>query len=153
MVPTPIMLPWRHPNRSRLVVIPIPVNKLFNAGLNVRCRLIAGQFFQQFGIGPGCGHVAFLHVHVIACHGHTQCGFDLVDEIGQFIGKNTQMMLKLQTITENLGTICGGRAWVIVTSQADIDSIVGGMQGSKSQDFSKIQGRFERISLSSSNTK
>ena len=75
-----------------------------------------------------------------------------VDEIGQFIGKNTQMMLKLQTITENLGTICGGRAWVIVTSQADIDSIVGGMQGSKSQDFSKIQGRFERISLSSSNT-
>ncbi|HAS6096890.1 BREX system P-loop protein BrxC [Vibrio parahaemolyticus] len=75
-----------------------------------------------------------------------------VDEIGQFIGKNTQMMLKLQTITENLGTICGGRAWVIVTSQADIDAVVGGMQGSKSQDFSKIQGRFERISLSSSNT-
>ncbi len=28
----------------------------------------------------------------------------LVDEVGQFIGKNTQMMLKLQTITEDLGT-------------------------------------------------
>lgn len=39
----------------------------------------------------------------------------LVDEVGQFIGNNTQMMLKLQTITENLGTRCGGRAWVIVT--------------------------------------
>ncbi|WP_305810714.1 BREX system P-loop protein BrxC [Photobacterium leiognathi] len=58
-----------------------------------------------------------------------------VDEIGQFIGKNTQMMLKLQTITENLGTICGGRAWVIVTSQADIDAVVGGMQGSKKPRF------------------
>ena len=32
----------------------------------------------------------------------------LVDEVGQFIGNNTQMMLKLQTITENLGTACGG---------------------------------------------
>ncbi|WP_194436055.1 BREX system P-loop protein BrxC [Vibrio fluminensis] len=75
-----------------------------------------------------------------------------VDEVGQFIGQNTQMMLKLQTITENLGTICGGRAWVVVTSQEDIDAVLGKMQGSKSQDFSKIQGRFERISLSSSNT-
>jgi len=75
-----------------------------------------------------------------------------VDEVGQFIGGNTQMMLKLQTITENLGTICGGKAWVVVTSQEDIDSVLGRMQGSKSQDFSKIQARFERISLSSSNT-
>ncbi len=75
-----------------------------------------------------------------------------VDEVGQYIGDNTQMMLKLQTITENLGTICGGKAWVVVTSQEDIDSVLGRMQGSKSQDFSKIQARFERISLSSSNT-
>jgi hypothetical protein len=75
-----------------------------------------------------------------------------VDEVGQFIGNNTKMMLKLQTITENLGTICEGRAWVVVTSQEDIDSVLGDMQGSKSHDFSKIQGRFERISLSSSNT-
>lgn len=75
-----------------------------------------------------------------------------VDEVGQFIGSNTQMMLKLQTITENLGTICEGRAWVVVTSQEDIDAVLGDMQGSKSHDFSKIQGRFERISLSSSNT-
>ena len=75
-----------------------------------------------------------------------------VDEVGQFIGNNTQMMLKLQTITENLGTICEGRAWVVVTSQEDIDSVIGHMAGSKGHDFSKIQGRFERLSLSSSNT-
>ena len=77
----------------------------------------------------------------------------LVDEVGQFIGNNTQMMLKLQTITENLGTSCGGRAWVIVTSQEDIDAVLGDLSAKKGQDFSKIQGRFyTRISLSSSNT-
>ena len=77
----------------------------------------------------------------------------LVDEVGQFIGNNTQMMLKLQTITENLGTACGGRAWVIVTSQEDIDAVLGDLSAKKGQDFSKIQGRFyTRISLSSSNT-
>ncbi|MGX8249051.1 BREX system P-loop protein BrxC, partial [Escherichia coli] len=73
--------------------------------------------------------------------------------VGQFIGNNTQMMLKLQTITENLGTACGGRAWVIVTSQEDIDAVLGDLSAKKGQDFSKIQGRFHtRISLSSSNT-
>ena len=77
----------------------------------------------------------------------------LVDEVGQFIGNNTQLMLNLQTITEQLGTQCKGRAWVIVTSQADIDATLG--EGSKAtgQDFSKIQGRFHtRLLLSSSNT-
>lgn len=75
-----------------------------------------------------------------------------VDEIGQYIGQNTQMMLKLQTITENLGTICEGRAWVVVTSQEDIDAVLGKMQeGSRKNDFSRIQQRFDRISLSSSN--
>jgi hypothetical protein len=75
-----------------------------------------------------------------------------VDEVGQFIGNNTQMMLKLQTITENLGTICEGRAWVVVTSQEDLDAALSKFEGSKKYDFSKIQGRFERLSLSSSNT-
>ncbi|MGI2029390.1 BREX system P-loop protein BrxC [Endozoicomonas acroporae] len=76
----------------------------------------------------------------------------LVDEIGQYIGQDTHLMLNLQTITENLGTICGGRAWVIVTSQEDIDAVVGEVRASKANDFSKIQGRFStRLSLSSGN--
>lgn len=77
----------------------------------------------------------------------------LVDEVGQFIGANSQLMLSLQTITEQLGTQCRGRAWVIVTSQEDIDAAIGGANKSKGQDFSKIQGRFHtRLSLASSNT-
>jgi hypothetical protein len=76
----------------------------------------------------------------------------LVDEVGQFIGTDSHLMLNLQTITEELGTICGGRAWIVVTSQEDIDSVVGEMKQSKANDFSKIQGRFKtRLSLSSAN--
>jgi len=47
----------------------------------------------------------------------------LVDEMGQYIGDDVKLMLNLQTVVEDLGTYCGGRAWVIVTSQQDIDSI------------------------------
>ena len=76
----------------------------------------------------------------------------LVDEVGQFIGTDTHLMLNLQTITEELGTVCMGRAWVVVTSQEDIDAVLGEMQGSRANDFSKIQGRFRtRLSLSSAN--
>lgn len=72
----------------------------------------------------------------------------LVDEIGQYIGDNSDLMLNLQTVTEELGKECMGKAWVIVTGQEDIDSITK----VKSIDFSKIQGRFDtRISLSSAN--
>lgn len=72
----------------------------------------------------------------------------LVDEIGQYIGEDSKLMLNLQTITEELGKECMGKAWVIVTSQQDIDSVTK----VKGNDFSKIQGRFgTRLSLSSAN--
>ena len=72
----------------------------------------------------------------------------LVDEIGQYIGDDSQLMLNLQTLTEDLGTKCKGKAWVIVTSQQDIDAVTK----VKGNDFSKIQGRFDtRLALSSAN--
>ena len=76
----------------------------------------------------------------------------LVDEVGQFIGNDTHLMLNLQTITEELGTVCRGRAWVVVTSQEDLDAVLGDLKNTKQNDFSKIQGRFKtRLSLSSAN--
>jgi hypothetical protein len=61
-------------------------------------------------------------------------------------------MLNLQTITEELGTLCRRRAWVVVTSQEDMDTVLGDMSKTKKQDFSKIQGRFfPPLSLSSAN--
>ena len=76
----------------------------------------------------------------------------LIDEVGQFIGNDSHLMLNLQNITEELGTICRRRAWVVVTSQEDMDAVLGDMSKAKKQDFSKIQGRFfPPLSLSSAN--
>ena len=73
----------------------------------------------------------------------------LVDEVGQYIADDTKLMLNLQTIVEELWMKCHGKAWVIVTSQQNIDDITRDIKGI---DFSKIQGRFKtRLSLSSSN--
>ncbi|WP_214855538.1 BREX system P-loop protein BrxC [Exiguobacterium sp. s166] len=70
----------------------------------------------------------------------------LVDEIGQYIGDSRDLMLNLQTLTEDLGTHAQGKVWIMVTSQESIDSIVK----VKGDDFSRIQGRFDtRLSLSS----
>lgn len=77
--------------------------------------------------------------------------FFMVDEVGQFISGSVQKMLRLQTIVENIGIRCKGKAWVVVTSQEDVDAVVSGVSGN---DFSKIQGRFTtRIRMSSSDVK
>ena len=86
--------------------------------------------------------------HYIYKKGNNHHVVFLVDEIGQYIGEDSKLMLNLQTVTEDLGSACGGKAWVVVTSQQDIDSITK----TKGNDFSKIQGRFDtRLSLSSAN--
>ncbi|RTE49651.1 BREX system P-loop protein BrxC [Actinobaculum sp. 352] len=73
-----------------------------------------------------------------------------VDEVGQFIGSNTQLMLNLQTIAESLNTKCRGRAWVFVTSQEDMEKVIGDRTKSQGNDFSKIQARFAtRVKLTS----
>ncbi|GCE75648.1 BREX system P-loop protein BrxC [Cellulomonas biazotea] len=73
-----------------------------------------------------------------------------VDEVGQFIGSDTKLMLNLQTIAESLNTKCGGRAWVFVTSQEDMDKVIGDRTRQQGNDFSKIQARFKtRLKLTS----
>ncbi|RKX95833.1 MAG: BREX system P-loop protein BrxC [Spirochaetes bacterium] len=73
-----------------------------------------------------------------------------VDEVGQFIAGKTRLMLNLQTLAETLGTLCGGRVWIFVTSQEDLTSVVGDPTKEQVQDFSKINARYHfRISLSS----
>jgi hypothetical protein len=73
----------------------------------------------------------------------------LVDEMGQYIAGDQRMILNLQTVAEDLGTFCKGRAWLAVTSQQAIDEIVAEVPG---EDFSKILARFDtRLALSSAN--
>ena len=71
----------------------------------------------------------------------------LVDEIGQYIGDDRNLILNLQSVVEELGVLCQGKVWLAVTSQEAIDDVVN----IKGEDFSKIQGRFDtRLSMSSS---
>ena len=75
-----------------------------------------------------------------------------VDEVGQFIGDDTKLMLNLQTIAESLNTKAKGQAWVFVTSQEDMDKTIGDQTKKQAQDFSKIQARFKtRVKLTSQN--
>ena len=72
---------------------------------------------------------------------HQRIAF-FADEVGQFIGDDSQLMLSLQTITEQLATHCPGRAWVFVTSQEELNGVTAQMNEQRGMDFSKIQGRF-----------
>ena len=75
----------------------------------------------------------------------------LMDEVGQFIGDNTPLMLNLQTCVEDLGKYCRGQSWVVVTSQQELKAMIDSTKD-KQQDFSKIQGRFNtRLLLSGAN--
>jgi hypothetical protein len=75
-----------------------------------------------------------------------------VDEVGQYIADNVKLMTNLQTIAESLATKCKGQSWLIVTAQADMDSVLGEMGKQMTNDFSKIQDRFKtRLKLTSQN--
>ena len=73
-----------------------------------------------------------------------------VDEVGQYIAGNIKLMTNLQTIAESLATKCRGQAWIIITAQEDMNTVIGEMGKQQSNDFSKIQDRFaNRMKLTS----
>jgi len=75
-----------------------------------------------------------------------------VDEVGQYIADNVKLMTNLQTIAESLATKCRGQSWLIVTSQEDMDDVIGELGSHQSNDFSKIQDRLKcRMKLTSKN--
>ena len=85
------------------------------------------------------------------CEKHKARVIFLMDEVGQFIGDNTQLMLNLQTCVEDLGKFAHGNAWVVITSQQELKAMIDSTKD-KQQDFSKIQGRFNtRLLLSGAN--
>ena len=71
----------------------------------------------------------------------------MVDEVGQYVGADTDLLLNLQSLIEKIGSECGERVWVVCTGQEAIDEIIKTRQ----DEFSRIQARFKtRLSLSSS---
>lgn len=71
----------------------------------------------------------------------------MIDEVGQYVGTDTDMLLNLQSLTEKIGSECGGKVWMVCTGQEAIDEIIK----VRADEFSRIQARFKtRLSLSSS---
>ena len=71
----------------------------------------------------------------------------MIDEVGQYVGTDTNMLLNLQSLTEKIGSECGGKVWVVTTGQEAIDEIIK----VRVDEFSRILARFKtRVSLSSS---
>lgn len=70
----------------------------------------------------------------------------LIDEVSQYIGSNTNLLLNLQTIIEEIGAKCNNKLWLAATAQQSLED----MTSNNASAFGKILGRFEtRISLQS----
>ncbi|MCP4158880.1 MAG: BREX system P-loop protein BrxC, partial [Deltaproteobacteria bacterium] len=73
----------------------------------------------------------------------------LLDEVSQYIGSNTSLLLNLQTIVEEIGSQIGTQVWMVCTAQQDLSNLIDNTDN-KGEDFGKILGRFETmISLES----
>lgn len=71
----------------------------------------------------------------------------MIDEAGQYIGTNTSMLLNLQSLIEQLGSVCRGQVWIVATGQEALDEMIK----VRTDEFSRIMARFAiRISLTSS---
>jgi len=68
----------------------------------------------------------------------------LMDEVSQYIGNNTDLLLNLQTIVEGFGEHLNNKVWVVCTAQQDLNNLVN-ETGKKSDGFGKIMGRFETL--------
>lgn len=71
----------------------------------------------------------------------------MIDEVGQYVGSDTSLLINLQSLVEEIGSKCGGKVWVVCTGQEAIDEIIK----ARVNEFSRIQARFKtRLSLTSS---
>ena len=70
----------------------------------------------------------------------------MIDEVGQYVGGDTDLLINLQSLVEKIGSECEGKVWVVCTGQEAIDEIIK----ARENEFSRIQARFKtRLSLSS----
>lgn len=48
----------------------------------------------------------------------------MADEVGQYVGGDTDLLINLQSLVEKIGSECGGKIWVVCTGQEAIDEII-----------------------------
>lgn len=73
----------------------------------------------------------------------------LIDEISQYIGSNTSLLLNLLTIAEHFGTELDNKVWLVCTAQHDLQSLVDTTEN-KGVGFGGIFAKLEtKIALDS----
>ena len=65
----------------------------------------------------------------------------VVDEVGQFVARDTQKMLDLQAIVQQLGVKGRGKYWIAVTSQERLSEVVSGLDDRRIE-LPKLMDRF-----------
>ena len=71
----------------------------------------------------------------------------MIDEVGQYVGTERSLLLNLQSITEEIGSVCRGKVWIVATGQEALDEIIK----VRTDEFSRIMARFNiKLSLTSS---
>jgi hypothetical protein len=65
----------------------------------------------------------------------------VVDEVGQFVARDTQKMLDLQGIVQQLGVKGRGKYWIAVTSQERLSEVVSGLDDRRIE-LPKLMDRF-----------
>lgn len=75
----------------------------------------------------------------------------LLDEVGLYIGTNTDRLTDLDTISENISSKCKGKVWLYVTAQEALEEIIPKVE-SRIDQFEKIKDRFEiKVTLTPEN--
>lgn len=71
-----------------------------------------------------------------------------VDEVSQFVGAHSDLLLQLQSLVKRLDEECNSQVWVACTAQESLEEVVANVGGNPNDKIGKILGRFEvRASL------
>lgn len=73
----------------------------------------------------------------------------VVDEVGQYVASNTQLMLNLQGLVQALKKVGRGKVWLVATAQQELDAIVDKAILNSAELF-RLKDRFRPITLDAS---
>ena len=65
----------------------------------------------------------------------------VIDEVGQFVARDIQKMLDLAGVVQSLGRVGRGKIWIVVTSQEQLNELVGGLDD-KRVELARLMDRF-----------
>ena len=65
----------------------------------------------------------------------------VIDEVGQFVARDIQKMLDLAGLVQSVGRVGRGKIWIVVTSQEQLNELVGGLDDRR-VELARLMDRF-----------